>query len=208
MSWYKYYQIGFREIEVVGNRFLINGKQVKLRGVCRHEIDPLLGRVSTAEYELKDVLLAKEANVNFIRTSHYPPSDNFLNLCDKYGIYVEDETAVCFVGSHRTAEYYPGSSESSPDFTDRYLSQLKEMVNNHRNHPSVIIWSIGNENTFGDNFKKSYDWVKASDPTRPVIFSYPGLVPDSIKSYDIISMHYPGIDGRYGAVRNSSKIFR
>lgn len=206
VSWHKLYQIGFREIEVQGNKFLINGKQVKLRGVCRHEIDPLLGRVATDEYDLKDVLLAKEANVNFIRTSHYPPGETFLRMCDKYGIYVEDETAVCFVGSHRTAEYYPGSSESSTDFTERYLSQLKEMVNNHRNHPSVIIWSIGNENTFGTNFKKSYDWVKASDPTRPVIFSYPGLVPDSIKSYDIISMHYPGIDGsmeQYGITTQS-----
>jgi beta-galactosidase len=206
VTWYKYYQIGFREIEIQGNQFLINGKQVKLRGVCRHEIEPLLGRVSTPEYEMKDVLLAKEANINFIRTSHYPPSENFLKLCDKYGIYVEDETAVCFVGSHRTAEYYPGSTESSPDYKNRYLSQLKEMVYNHRNHPSVIIWSIGNENTFGTNFRKSYDWVKDNDPSRPVIFSYPGLVPDSIKSYDLISMHYPGTDGtmeQYGITTKS-----
>jgi beta-galactosidase len=195
VTWQKNYLIGFREIEVAGNKFLVNGRQVKLRGACRHDIHPLLGRLSTPEYDRLDVLLAKEANINFIRTSHYPPDENFLSLCDKYGIFVEDETAVCFVGSHRTAEYYPGASESYSDFTDRYLSQLKEMVTNHRNHPSVIIWSIGNENTFGTNFKKSYDWVKATDPTRPVIFSYPGLVPDSIDSYDIISMHYPGTNG-------------
>jgi len=195
VTWQKYYSIGFREIEVSGNKFLVNGKQIKLRGACRHDIHPLLGRLSTPEYDLKDVLLAKEANINFIRTSHYPPSEKFLELCDQYGIYVEDETAVCFVGSHRTAEYLPGSSESSPEFTDRYTDQLKEMVTNHRNHPSVIIWSIGNENKFGTNFKKSYDWVKSNDPTRPVIFSYPGNVPDSIMSYDILSMHYPGIKG-------------
>lgn len=195
ISWFKEYPLGFREIEVEGNRFLVNGRQVKLRGACRHDIHPLLGRVSTPEYELKDVLLAKEANINFIRTSHYPPTDRFLDLCDAYGIYVEDETAVCFVGSHRTAEYYPGSSESAPEFIERYLSQLREMVENHRNHPSVIIWSIGNENAYGLNFKSSYDWVKANDPTRPVIFSYPGLVPDDVKAYDILSMHYPGVDG-------------
>ena len=206
LSCYKYHTFGFREIEIKGNKFLINGSQVKLRGACRHDIHPLLGRVSTPDYELMDVLLAKEANINFIRTSHYPPTDHFLQLCDEYGIYVEDETAVCFVGSHRTAEYFPGSSENSPDFTQRYLSQLSEMVNSHRNHPSVIIWSIGNENSFGYNFKKSYDWVKANDPTRPVIFSYPGMVPDSIRAYDIISMHYPGIDGnmeQYGKVSKS-----
>jgi len=205
-TWQKDYLIGFREIEVRGNRFLINGSQVKLRGACRHDIHPLLGRLSTPEYDLKDVLLAKEANINFIRTSHYPPDEKFLELCDKYGIYVEDETAVCFVGSHRTAEYFPGSSESSPDFTVRYLSQLKEMVENHFNHPSVIIWSIGNENTFGTNFKKSYDWVKENDSSRPVIFSYPGLVPDSSEAFDIISMHYPGINGsmeQYGVKTKS-----
>ena len=205
-TWQKVYHIGFREIDVQGNKLLINGKEVKLRGVCRHDIHPMLGRVSTPDYELKDVMLAKEANVNFIRTSHYPPTDNFLSLCDKYGIFVEDETAVCFVGSHRTADYYPGSSENSSEFTDRYLSQLKEMVYEHRNHASVIIWSIGNENNFGNNFKKSYDWVKAADSTRPVIFSYPGNVDDSVKAYDLLSMHYPGINGdmnQYGIVTKS-----
>ena len=194
-TWSRIYRTGFREIEVNGNEFRINGKPVKLRGACRHDIHPLLGRLSTPEYDLKDVMLAKDANINFIRTSHYPPDETFLELCDKYGIYVEDETAVCFVGSHRTAEYYPGSSESSPEFTGRYLSQLEEMVNNHRNHPSVIMWSIGNENTFGTNFKLSYDWIKTNDRSRPVIFSYPGQVPDSIRSYDVISMHYPGTNG-------------
>jgi len=193
--WRKEYSIGFREVSVEGNRFLVNGKQVKFRGACRHDIHPLLGRLTTPEYDMKDVLLAKEANINFIRTSHYPPSEKFLEYCDKYGIFVEDETAVCFVGSHRTAEYYPGSSENSPEFTGRYMSQLKEMVDNHRNHPSVIMWSIGNENTFGTNFKMSYDWVKSYDPTRPVIYSYPGQVPDSVRAFDVISMHYPGTDG-------------
>ena len=195
IQWHKKYKIGFREITIEGNKFLINGEEVKLRGACRHDIHPLLGRVSTPEYELKDVMLAKEANMNFIRTSHYPPTENFLQLCDEYGLYVEDETAVCFVGSHRIEEYRPGASESDPDFNERYLSQLAEMVINHKNHPSVIIWSIGNENSFGTNFKKSYDWVKENDDTRPVIFSYPGNVPDDIKAYEILSMHYPPISG-------------
>jgi hypothetical protein len=195
LQWQKVYKFGFREILIDKNKLLVNGKEVKLRGACRHDIHPLLGRVSTRDYELKDVMLAKESNMNFIRTSHYPPSDHFLKLCDEFGLYVEDETAVCFVGTHRNEPYRPGSTESDSDFTQRYLSQLKEMVMNHKNHPSVIIWSIGNENLYGTNFKKSFEWVKGNDDTRPVVFSYPGHVPDSITSYEILSMHYPDTHG-------------
>jgi len=190
-------KIGFREVEVQGNKLLVNGKQVKLRGACRHDIHPLLGRMTTEEYDKKDVLLAKECNMNFIRTSHYPPSESFLDYCDEYGIYVEDETAVCFVGSHRTEAYREsGASQNDSGYTEHYLSQLEEMIRYHRNHPSVIIWSIGNENVFGSNFVESYKWVKKNDLTRPVIYSYPGQVPDSSKIYEIVSMHYPSWDGK------------
>ena len=202
--WKKNYRIGFREVKVQDNQLLVNGTPVKLRGACRHDIHPFLGRVSTPNYEKKDVLLAKESNMNFIRTSHYPPTDHFLQLCDEYGLYVEDETAVCFVGSHRTEAYRAsGASQNDPAFEGRYLSQLEEMVRNHRNHPSVIIWSIGNENAFGDNFVKSYEWVKQNDTSRPVIYSYPGQVPDSLKIYEMLSMHYPDWRGnlsQYGIV--------
>jgi len=186
--------IGFREVEVKGNRLLVNGHQVRLRGACRHDINPLLGRVSTPEFDKKDVLLAKEANINFIRTSHYPPSETFLSFCDKYGIYVEDETAVCFVDTHRGGQY-KSLKQSGPEFIPQHISQVKEMVSSHRNHPSVIIWSIGNENAYNESFKKDYDYIKSTDLTRPVIFSYPGSVPDSIKCYDIISLHYPSVRG-------------
>ncbi|MEN8227368.1 MAG: glycoside hydrolase family 2 TIM barrel-domain containing protein, partial [Bacteroidota bacterium] len=189
-------KIGFREVVVEGNRLLVNGHQVKLRGACRHDIHPLLGRMTTPEFDKMDVLLAKEANMNFIRTSHYPPSEAFLSYCDQYGIYVEDETAVCFVGSHRTFEYKAsGASHNDPDYRGWYLSQLQEMVQSHRNHPSVIIWSIGNENVFGTNFVESFKWIKENDTTRPVIYSYPGQVPDSLKIYEILSMHYPDWKG-------------
>ncbi len=201
-------KIGFREVKVDGNRLLVNGNPVKLRGACRHDIHPTLGRLTTPEYDLKDVLLAKECNMNFIRTSHYPPSEQFLKYCDEYGIYVEDETAVCFVGSHRTEAYRAsGASQSDPEFTKTYLSQLEEMVQNHRNHPSVIIWSIGNENTFGDNFVESYKWMKKNDLTRPVIYSYPGQVPDSLKNYEILSMHYPSWRGELNQYGITTKGF-
>jgi len=207
LTWQKTYKVGFREITIRGNKLLVNGKEVKLRGACRHDIHPLLGRVSTPEYELKDVLLAKEANMNFIRTSHYPSTENFMQLCDKYGIYVEVETAVSFIGTYRTKEYLPGTSESNPEFTQRYMSQLEEMVTKFKNNPSAIIWSIGNESEFGTNFKKSYDWVKEYDNTRPVIFSYPGNVPDSIVAYDILSIHYPDISGNKTQKGKTTKDF-
>lgn len=189
-------KVGFREVEVHGNRLLVNGSPVKLRGACRHDIHPILGRMTTPFYDSLDVRLAKESNMNFIRTSHYPPSEAFLDYCDEFGIYVEDETAVCFVGSHRTEVYLEsGASQSDPDFTNRYLSQIEEMLHHHRNHPSVIIWSIGNENVFGDNFTASFKLVKEKDNTRPVIYSYPGQVPDSLINYEILSMHYPDWQG-------------
>ncbi len=197
-------KVGFREVIVEGNRLLVNGRQVKLRGADRHDIHPVLGRMTTPELDKKDVLLAKEANMNFIRTSHYPPSESFLRYCDEYGLYVEDETAVCFVHTHRSPTYREkGTSQDDPRFTGRYLSQIEEMVENHRNHPSVIIWSIGNENYYGRNFLKSFQWIKDTDLTRPVIYSYPGQVPDSINIFDILSMHYPRWNGdleQYGLV--------
>lgn len=188
-------KVGFREIVVEGDQLLVNGMPVKLRGANRHDIHPTLGRMSTPELDKQDVLLAKEANMNYLRTSHYPPSESFLDYCDQYGIYVEDETAVCFVNTHRSENYMPSAYESDPAYTDWFLGQLKEMVHWHRNHPSVIIWSIGNENAYGSNFQASYDYVKAADPSRPVKFSYPGKVPDSVTAYDVLSMHYVNVDG-------------
>lgn len=187
-------KIGFREVEVKGNQLFVNGSPVKLRGACRHDIHPLLGRTTTPEYDKKDVLLAKEANMNFIRTSHYPPSETFLAYCDEFGIYVEDESAVCFVNTHRTKDYNL-VKQSGPEFKYQHLSQVEEMLHYHRNHPSVIIWSVGNENMYDGNFKLAYEFVKRTDPTRPVMFSYPGNVPDTVKCFEILSMHYPPVNG-------------
>ena len=187
--------IGFREVKIVGDRMLVNGKPVKLRGACRHDIHPVLGRTSTAETDSLDVLLFKESNMNFVRTSHYPPTEKFIEYCDRYGIYVECESAVCFVDTHRQKNYAPGKSQDDDEYTGRYLSQCREMVKTFRSHPSVLIWSIGNECVYGSNFQQCWDWVKSTDSTRPVIFSYPGSEKDKNNVYDILSMHYPYIDG-------------
>jgi len=188
-------EIGFREVKIVGNRMFVNGKQVKLRGACRHDISPDLGRSTTAALDSVDVRLFKEANMNFVRTSHYPPSEHFLNYCDKYGVYVESESAVCFVTTHRQKNYAPGNTQSNPNYTSRYLSQFQEMVKNNRLHPSVLFWSIGNESEYGSNFQACYDWLNQGDTTRSTIFSYPGSDGNKDKIYKILSMHYPGVDG-------------
>jgi beta-galactosidase len=188
-------RFGFRQIDVKGTQLFVNGQPVKLRGVCRHDIHPLLGRSTTSAQDREDVLLAKEANVNFIRTSHYPPSREFLEYCDEYGVYVEEETAVCFVGTFREGVYKAaGSTQNDGNFTERYLSQLAEMIDRDRNHPCVIIWSIGNENTYGTNFQREFDYVKKADRSRPVMFSFPRTVPQGTYCYDIYSDHYPPYD--------------
>ena len=164
----------------------VNGYPVKLRGACRHDMHPTLGRTTTAELDSLDAILFKEANMNFVRTSHYPPTERFLDYCDRYGIYVECETAVCF----------QNKSEDLPQYANQYVSQVKEMVKSFRTHPSIIIWSIGNESKYGENFYKSWEWVKATDTTRPVIFSWPGHQrDDKTKVYDIVSIHYPSTGG-------------
>ena len=187
-------KIGFREVKVEENRLLVNGMPVKLRGACRHDIHPTLGRMTTAELDSIDALMFKQANMNFVRTSHYPPSERFLEFCDRYGIYVECETAVCFVNTFRSKNYKPGSSENNPDFTAQYLSQCQEMVKTFAPHPSIIIWSLGNESRYGENFRKEWEWVKQNDPSRPAVFSWPGTVKGD-KIFDILTMHYPGVAG-------------
>lgn len=188
--------VGFRKIEIKGDRMLVNGMPVKLRGACRHDLHPTLGRTTTPELDSLDVMLFKDANMNFVRTSHYPPSEKFVELCDRYGIYVECETAACFVDTYRQRNYAPGASQSDPAFADQYVSQCREMLSTMRDHPSVLFWSIGNESQWGSNYAKALDYVRTADTTRPVIFSYPGLVPEEEgHTYDILSMHYPDTNG-------------
>ena len=188
-------QVGFREVKVVGERMLVNGRPVKLRGANRLDIHPTLGRTTTSELDSLDVMLFKEANMNFVRLSVLPPSEKFVELCDRYGIYVEYESAVCFVHPGRHPNYPPGNTQDDPAFTARYLSQWKELIKTFRPHASVVIWSIANESFYGSNFQQCWDWVKATDTTRPVLFSYPGTQKEGNKIYDMLSIHYPAVDG-------------
>lgn len=200
--------IGFREVKIDADRMLVNGRPVKLRGACRHDIHPMLGRTTTAELDSLDVVLFKESNMNFVRTSHYPPSERFLEFCDRFGIYVECETAVCFVDTYRQKNYAPGKTQDSAEFAPRYLSQCREMVKSFRSHPSVLFWSIGNESVYGANFQQCWDWIKKTDPERPVIFSYPGSVGNHEKIYDILSMHYQDVNGNLDQWNRSTRGFQ
>jgi beta-galactosidase/beta-glucuronidase len=185
-------QFGFRKVERRKNRLYVNGDEVKLRGVCRHDTHPLRGRSVTPEIDEKDALLLRDANVNFVRTSHYPPTESFLEACDRIGICVEEESAVCFVNQ---AWSIAAPTESNPDFTSRFMNQFAEMIERDRSHPSVIIWSLGNESRWGTNFAKEREYVRAGDASRPAIFSYPETVTAGVDGYDIYSKHYPKFDG-------------
>lgn len=191
-------KIGFRSVEIDAQKqILINGNSVKLRGACRHDMHPLLGRSTNRAQDSLDVVLAKESNMNFIRTSHYPPSKDFLGFCDQLGVYVQEETAICFVNDWREGVYKKyGESQDSLPFTDRYLGQLSEMIDRDRNHAAVIMWSIGNESSYGTNFQKSYDFIKTIDLSRPVSWSWPYTALDKGKRcFDIAVSHYPVYSG-------------
>lgn len=173
------------------NRLYVNGKEIKLRGVCRHDVSYRYGRSMSKEEELQEILAYKRNNINFIRTSHYPASDHLLSLCDQYGIYVELENAACFKGANGVDIYCPPQD---------FVSGFAEMVEYSRNHPSVIIWSLGNESGFDATaaFRTEYDYIKKADPSRPVIFSYPFTVDSKPVPYDIFSMHYQDVEGALG----------
>lgn len=176
--------IGFRQIEQRGDEVFVNGQLLKLRGINRHDIHPITGRSLTRELMEEDVRLFKEANINFIRTSHYPPSPYFLDLCDQYGMYVEDEIAVSFLG------YGTWHTQSDPEFTACFMGQFTEMIERDRSRPSVIIWSLANESYWGENLALMNDYAHKEDPGRLTIFSYPLTQMEDDIPADIWSVHY------------------
>ena len=155
---------GFRTVEIRNVQLLVNGKPVLIKGTDRHELNPHNGYVLTEADMIRDIEVMKQLNVNAVRTSHYPNDPVWYALCDKYGIYVVDEANV---ESHGM-DYDDKSLAHRADFKAAHLSRNSRMVFRDINHPSVIIWSLGNEAGNGDNFRACYDWMKAYDPTRPV----------------------------------------
>jgi hypothetical protein len=177
---------GFRQIQRVGRRLLVNGKEVKLRGVDRHDIDPLTGRAVAPEQCDRDAQIFRAANMNFIRTSHYPPMEEFLDACDRYGLYVDDEASVAFAVN---------GVQNDPGYTPDFMNQWSEQIERDRSHPSVLMWSMGNESAWGRNIRKQYDYAKVEDPSRPIIFSWADLAPFGAQPpFEIYSLHYAYYD--------------
>lgn len=155
-------QIGIREVTIEDSFIKLNGEPITLRGVARHEIHPAVGRALREEHWKEDIRLMKAANINAVRTAHYPPHPRFLDLCDKYGLYVIDEVPFGFGDKELT----------NPGALGELLSRAERTVSRDKNHPSVLIWSIGNEHHATQLVTKTSAYVKQLDPTRPVLYPH------------------------------------
>ncbi|WP_442591743.1 glycoside hydrolase family 2 TIM barrel-domain containing protein [Pedobacter sp. AW31-3R] len=187
-------RIGFRKIEIKNGLFLVNGKPVLIKGVNRHETDPVTGQVISKEAMLKDIKLMKQFNINAVRTSHYPNTEYWLDLCDEYGIYVVGEANI---ESHGMGYDITKTMANRPTWVSAHLMRVQRMVERDKNHASIITWSMGNEAGNGYNFYSCYLWMKKRDKSRPV--QYERAVAD-YKTFtyewnsDIICPMYPTPD--------------
>ena len=178
--------IGFRTSEIKDGKLLINGQYVLIKGVNRHEHDPYSGHVVSRESMERDIALMKQLNINTVRTCHYPDDPYWYELCDRYGLYVWDE-ANC--ESHAQG-YGDRSLAKDPQYRDMIWSRNRNMLERDKNHPSVIMWSMGNECGNGINFEYTYDWLKQRDPSRPV--TYERALYD--RNTDVIGLMYASTD--------------
>ncbi len=171
---YQSCRFGFREVEIREGQLLVNGVPVLLKGVNRHEHDPDRGHYVTRESMLEDIRLMKLHNINTVRTCHYPDDPEWYDLCDIYGIYLIDEANI---ESHGMG-YKPGETlANKPEWKIAHLDRIQRMVERDKNHPSVVIWSMGNEAGDGTNFEAASDWIHHRDPTRPVHYERAELKP-------------------------------
>ena len=177
---------GFRKVEIKDGALYVNGKAILIKGVNRHEMDPITGQVISKERMEQDVRIMKENNINAVRTSHYPNDPYWYQLCDKYGLYVVDEADL---ESHGMG-FGANSLSKKPDWFLQHFQRDSRAVERDKNHPSVIVWSMGNEAGMGINFEKCYQWIKHRDPSRPVEYE-----PASATNFsDIYCPMYPSPD--------------
>ena len=158
-------KLGFRSVEIKNSQLLINGIAVYLKGVNMHEHDPVNGHVVDEATILSDILLMKSNNINAVRTSHYPQQELWYEMCDKYGLYLIDEADI---ESHGIGYNKDKTLADKPEWAAAHLARIEGMVERDKNHPSVIIWSMGNEAGDGNNFLNAYKWIKGRDKSRPV----------------------------------------
>ncbi len=179
-------RIGFRTSEIKDGRLLVNGVTVLLKGVNRHEHDPVTGHVISEASMRQDIELMKRSNINAVRTSHYPNDPRWYELCDEYGLYLVDEANI---ESHGMG-YGARSLAKDPEWGPAHIDRIVRMVERDKNHPSVIIWSLGNEAGDGVNFEDAVRWIKDRDPSRPVQYERAGLRPHT----DIYCPMYASIE--------------
>lgn len=184
--------VGFRKVEVRDRQLLVNGRRVMIKGVNRHDHDDMTGKAVSLAVMEADVRLMKQFNINAVRTSHYPNDPAWLDLCDRYGLYVIDEANI---ESH--AYYHDLCSD--PRYTHAFVARVRNMVERDKNHPSVIVWSLGNESGYGANHDAAAGWVRSADPTRPL--HYEGAIRNAPGSRwagghhatDLVCPMYPAI---------------
>lgn len=190
--------VGFRSVEIRDAQLLVNGQPVLIKGADRHEMDPVGGYVVSRERMIEDIRIMKEMNINAVRTSHYPNDPQWYELCDRYGIYVVDEANV---ESHGMG-YGDNTLAKAPAYAQAHMERNRRMVLRDKNHPSVIIWSMGNEAGMGPNFEACYRWIKEYDPSRPV--HYERAVYDQDGAFtDIICPMYWGYEQCEKYARNN-----
>ena len=157
-------KVGFRHIEIKSGQLLVNGQPILIKGADRHELDPDGGYIVSMDRMIQDIKIMKQLNINAVRTCHYPDDPRWYDLCDEYGIYL---TAEANIESHGMG-YGEHTLAKRADFEKMHLERNEANVKSFKNHPSIIVWSLGNEAGFGPNFEKCYTWIKDYDKTRPV----------------------------------------
>lgn len=177
---------GFRQVEVRDQRLLINGQPVKLRGVNRHEFHPDLGHVMPYDMMVQDILLMKRHHINTVRTSHYPDDPRWYDLCDEYGIYLVDEADL---ETHGFGYDAPDIPARLPLWRQAFVDRAVRMVERDKNHPSVIMWSLGNESGYGPNHDAMAEWIRGKDSSRPIHYERAG----EEKVVDVVSVMYPTV---------------
>ena len=158
--------VGIRRLEVIGGVVYLNGRNIKMKGVNRHDSHPLLGHATPYEHMLEDLMIMKRHNVNAVRTSHYPNDPRFLELCDKYGFLVCDETDLECHGVGIYGDHTPLTTD--PLWTESYVDRARRMLERDKNHPCIIMWSVGNESGAGLNHRKQAEFFKSRDKSRLV----------------------------------------
>ncbi len=178
------HRIGFRKVELKNGQMLVNGKAVTLKGVNRHEHDPVTGRTVSEASMLQDIKLMKQFNINAVRTSHYPNDPRWYELCDEYGLYVFDEANL---ESHA----FWSKFTLDPKWENAFVDRMQRMVERDKNHPSIIVWSLGNEAGYGPNHEAMAKWTRAYDNTRLIHYegNEPGYIPEA-NHFDIIANMY------------------